>query len=106
MNAFIDVGCSPYGEDCAQVGRDGYYEQARRECVAYIEQLRRTFGPEPHGTRLALMRNPHDFGTYLSVACYFDPDSPASVDYAYQCEGKMPHLWDDQARQQLAGERR
>jgi hypothetical protein len=105
MNDFIDVGSSPPGEDCAQVGSDGYHARARRECRAYIAQLRRVFGDEPDGAHLSIKSNPHDFGSYLSVICYFDERFPASVQYAFRCESESPEQWDTQARQELAGER-
>src|SRR5580698_8473696 len=106
MNNFIDVGCTPTHEDCAQVGSDDYYDRARRECLLYIGQLRRLFGDEPDGAHLSVKSNPHDFGSYLSVICSYDDRFPASVEYAFHCESESPEHWDDQARQQLAGERR
>ena len=106
MNDFIDVGCAPACEDCAQVGSADYHQRARRECRAYINQLRRIFGPEPEGAHLSVRSNPHDFGTYLSVTCSYDETRAASVDYAFRCESKSPEEWDEQAREELAGERR
>lgn len=106
MTDFIDVGCAPACEDCAQVGSDGYHDRARRECRAYINQLRRTFGDEPEGAHLSVRSNPHDFGSYLSVTCSYDESHPASVDYAFRCESEGPEQWDEQARQELAGEGR
>ena len=106
MNEFIDVGSAPMCESCAQVGSEDYYDQARRECRAYINQLRRTFGEEPDGAHLSVKSNPHDFGTYLSVICSYDPLIPSSMDYAFRCQGEAPEEWDEEARQELAGERR
>jgi len=68
MRDELDLGPSPPGEPCVQLGRNGYWEQATRECRAYIAQLRRVFGPEPPKTRLVITSNDHDFGTYRSVA--------------------------------------
>lgn len=101
MRDSLDLGCAPSHEDCAQVGRDDYPERGRRECRAYAGQLRRTFGDEPPGARLTIRANPHDFGTYLSVACEFDSDDPAAVTYAYRCEGEGPEYWDHEARREL-----
>jgi hypothetical protein len=105
MKDFIDAGCSPTGENCAQVGSDDYHQRARRECRAYIAQLRRLFGIEPDGAHLSVKCNPHDFGSYLSVVCHYDDHLPASVEYAFRCESESPETWDEQARQELAGER-
>ncbi len=101
MQDWIDIGSSPPEEDCAQLGRDGYWEQATRECRAYINQLRRALGEEPGGARLAIKSHEHDFGTYLSVCCYFDDSIGDAVEYAYRCEAQSPKTWDDQARAEL-----
>jgi hypothetical protein len=106
MKMYTDLGCAPANEDCAQVGSPDYARRARRECRAYIRQLRRMFGKEPDGAQLDIRANPHDFGTYYSVVCYYHPVKPASEDYAWRCESESPQHWDDQARQELAGERR
>jgi len=102
MTEWLDIGASPPGESCAQVGSDDYYPRARRECRAYIAQLRRVLGPEPTGAYLTIKSNPHDFGTYLSVVCKFDPDNKVAVEYAYRCERDGPDEWDEQAQAELA----
>lgn len=101
MRDELTIGSSPTDEACAQVGRDGYYEQARAECRAYIGQLRRMFGAEPDGARLKVKGCPHDFGTYYEVVCQFDPQIQAAVEYAYGCENTSPAEWDDAARAEL-----
>lgn len=106
MTECIDVGSAPTEETCAQVGSDDYFDRARRECLAYIGQLRRIHGNEPEGAKLALSHNLHDFGTYLSVVCHYDTAFPESIDYAFRCESTSPTTWDDQARRELAAERR
>ena len=100
---WIDLGPVPAMEDCAQVGRDGYWEQARRECRAYVNLLRRTMGAEPEGARLSVKSNEHDFGTYLSVVCFYDPSVSGSVDYALRCESEGPAHWDEEARFRFRG---
>ncbi|HYE17366.1 MAG TPA: hypothetical protein VEA69_02920 [Tepidisphaeraceae bacterium] len=97
----IEIGSSPPAEDCAQVGSEDYVVRARRECRAYIGQLRRALRPEPDGVRLAIQSNPHDFGTYLSVVCHYDPGVAAAIDYAFRCESDGPQEWDDAARAEL-----
>jgi hypothetical protein len=54
MRSYISIGPVPCDEDCAQVGRDGYREQAVKECKRFIELLRKTFGDEPPGAHLAI----------------------------------------------------
>jgi hypothetical protein len=91
--------CSAHGG--LRPGRDDYYDRARKECLAYIGLLRRTVGEEPGGASLRVKSNPHDFGSYLSVVCYFDPDVAAAVDYAFRCESASPQAWDEVARTEL-----
>ena len=106
MREHLDIGSTPPEEDCAQVGSEDYYPRARRECRAYINLLRRTLGPEPHGAELRINQNPHDFGTYLSVACYYDPTDSVAADYAFRCEVEGPLAWDDEARGELSASTR
>ena len=103
MRDHIDLGPAPSEEPCAQVGSPDYPDRARRECHAYVHQLRRIFGDEPDRARLSVKSSPHDFGTYWSVACYFDDHHPGSVDYAFRCERDGPTHWDEAARRGLTG---
>ena len=102
MRDHLDIGSSPGDESTASVGSENYYPRARRECRAYINLLRRVFGPEPEGASLAVKSNPHDFGNYLSVVCYFDSNNEAAITYAYKLESEGPENWDEEARQELA----
>ena len=101
MREWIDIGATPPMEDCAQVGSDGYMERARRECRAYLAQLRRSLGEEPDGAGLAVKSHAHDFGTYLTVVCYYDSGKQAALEYAFRCESKGPEEWDEAARREL-----
>ena len=105
MSNYIEIGATPYDEECAQVGEPNYRQLARIECNAFIAQLRRMFGPEPEGAQLRVKSFSHDFGSYHEVVCYFDPDNEASTEYAFQCEGEGPAEWDQQARQELSTSR-
>jgi hypothetical protein len=101
MQDHLDLGSTPAREACAQLGSDKYQSRARRECRAFINLLRRAMGDEPAGARLAVKSNPHDFGSYLSVVCYFNDSDPVAIDYAYRCESDGPQFWDEQARTDL-----
>ena len=59
-------------------------------------------GPEPDGARLAVKSNPHDFGTYLSVVCWYEPGNEPAIDYAFRCKSDGPAEWDEQAKRELA----
>ncbi len=97
----MDLSCVPYDEPCAQVGQGGYDERAGKECRAYIAQLKRMHGVPPDGARLKIMHNPHDMGTYLSVAVVYDTNNEAAIDYAYKLEANTPASWDGEAKKQL-----
>ena len=107
MRDFIDFGgTTPPDEDCAQVGSReyDYANRAKREARAYIRLLRRTLGDEPDGASLSVKSHPHDFGTYFTVVCYFEPDDADAADYAARCESKGPSTWDVQAFIELSPE--
>lgn len=99
---YLELSSSPVGENCAQLGTDGYTEKARKECNAFIRQLRREFGQEPVGARLYVKSNPHDFGSYYEVAVKFDETNEAAVEYAFKLEAHLPERWDDEANLELA----
>ena len=91
---YIDIGSSPAEEDCAQVGSPDYYTRAKTECARFIALIRKTLGQEPEGAHLAVKSNPHDFGTYYEVVCYFEEDDEEARKYAFRCESEAPARWD------------
>jgi hypothetical protein len=97
MRDYLDIGSTPPGEECAQVGSDGYEERARSECQRFIDLLIRTIGVPPPGAALRIKAHTHDFGTYYSVACYFDPYDEESYNYAFKCESECPEYWDNES---------
>jgi hypothetical protein len=97
----IYIGAVPAGEDCEQLGPNYNPKRAQRECVAFVKQLKRTFGDEPEGAELQIEPQRHDFGTYLEVVCYFDENNKQAANYAFGCENEMPEDWDDEAKQEL-----
>ena len=95
MQDEIDVGEGPAEESCAQVGDRDYTRNARTECQAYIEAIRKVCGRDPEGARLKVKSNPHDYGSYLSVVVRFDSENQAAVDYAFKVEKDAPTTWAD-----------
>ena len=93
MRDFIFIGASPAEEDCVQLGTDNYYERARAECKRYIEAIRKKLGPEPEGAKLKIKRQPHDFGEYLEVVCYYEDTNEEATKYAFRCESDSPETW-------------
>jgi hypothetical protein len=101
MRSYISIGPVPCDEDCAQVGQENYREQAIKECERFIELLRKTFGDEPGGARLAIKWFDHDFGSYCEVVCWYDTKDEKARDYAFRCENEMPLTWEGGRREQL-----
>ena len=96
MKDYISISCTPYAEDCVQVGEENYAKRAKEECRRFLKLIRKKLGPEPEGAQLKIRGFPHDFGTYYEVACeYNDFEFPQSIDYAYACESDGPQTWDD-----------
>ena len=91
--AYIEIGPAPADEDCVQVGTPDYVQLARVECSRFIELIKKRVGKPPEGVRLAVKSSPHDFGDYLEVVCYFEPDNKEAVEYAYRCESEAPTRW-------------
>ena len=94
---YVDIGSSPSDEDCAQVGSPDYYTRAKAECARFIELIRKTVGEEPPGAHLAVKSNPHDFGTYYEVVCYYQDTDEEAQKYAFRCENDAPAKWDTPA---------
>src|SRR3989304_7340151 len=96
MRDDISIGSAPCDEDCVQANPQGdYHEAMRAECRRFLELIRKKLGPEPPGARLAIKSNPHDFGTYYDVICYFEDTNEESRDYALLSEGEAPTTWQD-----------
>jgi hypothetical protein len=91
---YIDIGSTPADEECAQVGSPDYARRAREECNRFINLIRHVVGPEPEGARLTVKSNPHDFGTYYEVVCYYDTENEEARKYAYRCERDAPTRWE------------
>jgi hypothetical protein len=101
MRDYVSIGPTPCEEECAQLGQDDYREKAIAECKRFIALLRKTFGDEPPGARLAIKWFDHDFGQYCEVLCWFDSDNIAATDYAFRCEKQTPLTWKGGRRDQL-----
>jgi len=101
MRDFIELDTTPCDEPCFQIGSDDYYKQTRIEAKVFIEQLIRIFGEGTENNYFSIKSNPHDFGTYHSLAVYYNDNDEESVDYAYNIEGNTPEKWDEEAIKEL-----
>lgn len=102
---YISIGNSPYEEPCTQVSSNDpeYPAKQKKECRALAGQLIRMNGEPPKGAEFAIMKNPHDFGTYYDLVVVFDTDIEEAVDYAFLCED-LPENWDGEALEYLKTE--
>jgi hypothetical protein len=102
MRDYFEIGPTPSGEDCAQVGEADFHSRGSREMDAYIGQLNRQFGSLIEGTSVSFKKKwfDHDFGRYGEVVIAFD-DSDENSHIVYQIERELPEYWDDEAIAQL-----
>lgn len=102
MADYVFLGPAPAMEDCAQVGEDDYSARSRKECRAYVAQIKRHFAAKgiaiPDGF-LRIKSEAHDFGSYLEVACLVNNEEEWDLALALESDG--PENWDDEARKEL-----
>ena len=107
MRDYIELGASPSGEDCAQLGSLTYNERMTVEIVE-LRRMMEQVHPAPDtcpSARYVRKSFQHDFGTYYELcACFDDNDASndASIDWAFEAERCVPERWDATARQALA----
>ena len=98
----LELGCTPYDEPCAQVGSDDYYDRAKIECRAYINQLKRSFPiPSEIDAWYSITSNPHDFGDYYDVVIKYDESNDDACNFAQSVDDNLPANWDTEALQEL-----
>jgi len=89
---YADLDGGPSGEPCAQAGQTANFGAVNRlEADIYVAALIATYGSPPAGVRYRVAANPHDFGTYRTVAIEIDqtlPDSEAEIALAYAQEAE------------------
>lgn len=103
----VEIGPTPAGESCAQVGQADYPERSRRECLVFKRMLQRLF-PVPDGlnVRYVTRSHQHDYGTYREVAVEYGGDSvsscEAAAEFALHVERNTPDTWDTVSTYELA----
>ena len=104
MSDYIEIGASPSGESCAQVGDPNYAEKSRIECKLFRELLEETFGAPPPGGYLAIKSFPHEFGSYREVVAVYDENREESVEWASKLESETPESWPPHYKERLLKE--
>ena len=98
---YLELGPTPSGEDCVQVGSDNYHDLYGAEAKAYIEQLKRQFPNVPPGASFGIKSFSHDFGTYHEVVVKYNEDSEEAINFAFNVENNAPEYWDATAKEEL-----
>jgi len=104
MRGYIELGSSPSGEDCAQLGTPGYYDRMTVE-IGELRRMMEQVHPAPDtcpSARYVRKSFQHDFGTYYELCAYFDDRDPVSIQWSFEAERCVPERWDDKARQALS----
>ncbi len=101
MIQYLEIGSTPSGETCQQVGMPSFDPvKCRAELRSFQDQLTRTF-PPPIGCRFAIKTFPHDFGLYNEVCAMYDDNDEKQVDWAFTVEAHTPEYWDEKALEML-----
>jgi hypothetical protein len=87
------LGPTPAGERCAQLGDPDYARDARIECRAFADAIRKVCGREPEGARLVIKPQEVDAGTYYELACVYDGDNEWAARYAAKVDAEAPTTW-------------
>ena len=103
MRDYINIGCTPYEEQCTPVGSENYNKLARVECSVFLNQCKRAlllqFG-EDYTIDLRIKSFSHDYGTYHEVVAYYDENDMEQALYL-EGEADLSH-WDNEALKELS----
>lgn len=102
MREYMEIGATPYGEDCAQVGSDGYRNRAENEMDTYIRLMERIF-PEALNKNINFKKKwfDHDFGTYGEVCMFWNSEDEDASNHVYEIDKNLPENWDKVAKEEL-----
>lgn len=97
MKDSLELGTTPYNEECVQVNPLGdYHESMLMECKRYKALLEETFPatvfPDVY---FKIKWFAHDFGSYAEVCVIFNDDDEESMNQAYYIEDHLPGNWND-----------
>lgn len=84
----VDLGGSPWGEDCAQIGHTPNFDCVNAaEVTLYRAALIARYGQPPKGLTISPKANDHDFGRYHTLEAEVQrPDDPIVNAYLEQIE--------------------
>jgi hypothetical protein len=102
MREYMEIGSTPHGENCAQVGSDNYMNLATIEMDTYIRLMERLF-PEASSRNINFKKKwfDHDFGSYGEVCMFWDSENEEANNYVYEIDKNLPENWDKVATEEL-----
>lgn len=102
MREYMEIGSTPHGESCAQVGSDDYMNRATMEMDTYIRLMERLF-PEASSKNINFKKKwfDHDFGSYGEVCMFWNTEDEDANDYIYEIDKNLPENWDKVAMEEL-----
>lgn len=105
MQDYLNIGCTPYEEPCAQVGSENYTKRSAVECRVFAAQckrvLKKKYGSN-YDVEITVKSFSHDFGTYREVVVLYDTDNEQQVQQALYLESADLSQWDKEAKEELA----
>ena len=93
MADYLELGPTPFEEDCVQVSKDDYVEDMKKEVRTYVHQLQRMF-PQAD---IRMRKFSHDFGGYYEAIVVYDEFDEKSCEFAYMMDDQIPARWDKEA---------
>lgn len=99
---YIELGSSPYSEDCAQLGQNGYYDFMRVEMKEFKRMMEELHPNTSDFIGYYKVKSfPHDFGTYHELCVVYDDNDDDSINWALETENSVPEYWDNTAKQNI-----
>lgn len=89
------LGPVPAEEQCSQLGEPDYARDAKVECRAFADAIRKVCGREPDGARLVIEPQEVDAGTYFELALVYDGDDAWASAYAAKVDSEAPTTWEE-----------
>jgi DNA primase len=104
MIDFIELGPQPNYEGFLEPTHPDYTAITTIQGEIFVDQIRRTIGPEPKGAGLEVVPCRPAKGELPSITliCRYDEDIADAVDYVRRCQDHLPSFWDDVAQKLLA----
>lgn len=95
---YLNLGSSPYEEDCIQVSQYiDYIIPMKQECNRFKELLENKF-PIPQNligqVYFKIKTYHHDFGDYSEVAIIFNDNIDEAIQFVYNVESNLPATWE------------